>query len=176
MELEALLVAGGIFALRVIGNMMTTLRLVLIVRGQKLLSTVLAAFEALIFALVLGSVVTNLDNVLNLAAYCLGFAVGGYLGLVLEQHLIQRFISVTIISAVLSHDVAVAVREAGFGATEGWGEGAHGRVGSVTAVVGHQEIKQIVKIAQAVDPDAFVTMEELRSISRGYFRFARHGH
>jgi uncharacterized protein YebE (UPF0316 family) len=170
-DLEVLLFAGGIFLLRVIGNMITTLRLVTIVRGQKLTSSVLATFEALIFALAMGSVVTNLSNIMNLAAYSLGYAVGGYLGLVLEQRLIQRFVSVQVISPEYAHDMALAFRNAGFGATENWGQGADwSGYGSVTAVVGHQDVKRLVQVAQKVDPDAFVMIEELRGINRGYVR------
>ena len=72
MDTDVLLTAGGIFLLRVVGNMITTFRLVLIVRGQKLPSTIMAALEALVFALALGSVVSNLGNVWNLTAYCVG--------------------------------------------------------------------------------------------------------
>ncbi len=170
MTSHVLIVAGGIFLLRLIGNMITTVRLVLIVRGQKLISTLLAAFEALIFAVALGSVVSNLDNLWNLAAYCLGYAVGGYLGLTLEQHLIQRFIAVQAISPRYAHEIAEALREAGYGATESWGLGGGGQVGTVTAVVGHRQVNEIVKLVHKIDDQAFVTFEELRGISRGYFR------
>lgn len=175
MSAEVLLAAGGIFMLRLVGNMITTVRLVLIVRGQRLVSTLLSAFEALIFAVALGSVVSNLDNLWNLAAYCLGFAVGGYLGLTLEQHLIQRFVSVQAFSPRYAHEIALAIREAGYGATESWGQGGGGQVGTVTAVVGHQQVSEIIRTVHTVDDQAFITLEELRGISRGYFRrLARH--
>ena len=173
--MDALLVAAGIFLLRVVGNMITTLRVVLMVRGQKISSSVLGALEALVFALALGSVVSNLGDLLNLTAYCLGYALGGYLGLVLEHRLVQRFVAVQIISPTLSHEVARAIRDGGYGATESWGRGAEGQVGSVTAVVGHQQVKEIIRIVERVDSDAFIMLEELRGISHGHFRrLARH--
>ena len=175
MSVEVILAAGGIFLLRLVGNMITTVRLVLIVRGQRLISTLLSAIEALIFAVALGSVVSNLDNLWNLTAYCLGFAVGGYLGLTLEQHLIQRFVSVQAFSPRHAHEIAVAIRSAGYGATESWGQGADSQVGTVTAVVGHQQVNEIIKTVHTVDDQAFITLEELRGIQRGYFRrLARH--
>lgn len=170
MDADVLLAAGGIFLLRVIGNMITTIRLVLIVRGKKLSSSLLSIFETLIFAVSLGSVVSHLGNLWNLAAYCTGFAVGGYLGLELEQRLIQRFISIQVISPRYAHDIARAIRAAGYGATESWGQGAEGQVGSVTTVVGHQEVNAVIKIVRDVDPQAFMMTEELRAISQGYFR------
>jgi uncharacterized protein YebE (UPF0316 family) len=165
-----LISAGAIFVLRVVGNMLTTVRLVLIVRGQKLSSSLISILETLIFAIAFGKVVSNLDDVWNLAGYSVGFAVGGYLGLTLEQRLIQRFVAVHIISPTLAHEIAVAVREAGYGATETWGQGAQGQVGSVIAVVGHQQVRDVVRVVHGVDPKAFVTLEELRGISHGYFQ------
>jgi uncharacterized protein YebE (UPF0316 family) len=174
MDLDTALVASGIFLLRVVGNMITTMRMVFIVRGQKVISTVLATVEALVFALALGSVVTNLGEIPNLGAYCLGYALGGYLGLSLEQRLVQRFVAIRAISPRHAHEVAEAIRKAGYGATETWGRGAEGQVGEVTAVVGHQQVKTVLRVIQETDPKAFVMMEELRSISRGYIRLARH--
>jgi len=174
-DTDVLIGAGAIFVLRVVGNMLTTVRLVLMVRGQKLSSSLLSILETLIFAVAFGKVVSNLNDIWNLAAYSVGFAVGGYLGLSLEQRLIQRFVRVHIISPTQAHAIAVAIREAGYGATETWGQGAQGLVGSVTAVVGHQEVSDLVRIVHQVDPDAFVVVDELRGISHGYFRrLARH--
>jgi uncharacterized protein YebE (UPF0316 family) len=173
MDWNVIIGAGGIFMLRVVGNMLTTLRLVTIVRGQKWMSTFLAIFEALIFALALGSVVQNLGNVWNLSAYCLGYAAGGYLGMWIEPHLVHRYASVHIFSPKAAGEIACAVRDAGYGATESWGRGAQGRVGSVVAVISHRDIDEIMTIVQQIDPEAFVTTEELRAISRGYFRVAR---
>lgn len=170
LDTDVLLTATAIFFLRVLGNMLTTFRLVLIVRGQKISSTILAALEALIFALALGSVVSDLSNVWNLLAYCVGFAIGGYLGLVLEQRFITRYVAVQVISPIYSHEIALAIREVGYGATEGWGQGASGTVGSVTAVVMHRQVDHLLTVVHKVDPDAFVTMEELRGISRGHMR------
>ena len=37
-----------------------------------------------------------------------------------------------------------------------------------------QEVDGILKLVDSQDPDAFVTIEETRSIRRGYMRIARH--
>ncbi|WP_119067142.1 DUF5698 domain-containing protein [Aggregatilinea lenta] len=173
MDVDVLLAATGIFTLRVVGNMITTVRLVNIVRNQKLAALLLGALESLVFALALGSVVSNLDNLWNLSAYCFGYAIGGYLGMLLEQRLVHRFVSVLIISPLYGPQIAAAIRDAGYGATETMGRGARGEVETVTVVVGHREVNKVIGIAHEVDEHAFVMLDELRSISRGYFRMAR---
>lgn len=170
MDFQAIGTAGLIFGLRVLGNMVITLRVVMLMRGNRLFVAGLAAVESLIFALALGTVVSDLHNVVNLTAYCTGFATGGYLGMELERHLIQRFVAVHVVSPRKSHAIAVAIREAGYGATESWGQGAGGQVGIVQAVVGHQHVREVIAIVDRVDGNAFITLEELRGISHGYFR------
>ncbi len=165
--------AGAIFLLRVLGNMITTVRLITLIRGMKIAATVLAVFEALVFALAIGSVVSNLMDVWNMAAYCLGYAVGGYLGMLLEGRIVHHFVSVRIISPQLWHEIANAIRDAGFGATESVGFGGSGEVGWITSVVSGRDVTDVIRIARGVDPSAFVTTDELRGISRGYFRMAR---
>jgi uncharacterized protein YebE (UPF0316 family) len=90
--------------------------------------------------------------------------------LVVEDRLIQKLVAIHIISPHHAHDIAQAIRDAGYGATENWGMGASGQVGSVTTVVVHMQVKEISGIVQTIDPDAFIMMEELRGISRGHFR------
>lgn len=170
MDLDALAVAGSIFILRVLGNMIITLRLVMLMRGQRLITAGLGALESLIFALALGSVVQNLGDILNLTAYCVGFSVGGYLGIELERRLVRRYVAVRVISPRNAHDIAEAVRAKGYGATESWGQGAQGVVGSVTIVIDHKETRDVIRTVGKVDEDAFITIEELRGISHGYFR------
>ena len=69
-----------------------------------------------------------------------------------------------------AHAIALAVREAGYGATESQGQGADGVVGAVTVVVRHRQVSDVARVVSRVDPSAFVTMEELRGIERGLFR------
>ncbi|MCD4686202.1 MAG: DUF5698 domain-containing protein [Anaerolineae bacterium] len=170
MDPQVLGMAGLIFGLRVLGNMVTTLRLVMLVRGQRAIVAAFATVESLIFALALGTVVNDLHNVLNLTAYCTGFAMGGYLGMELERHLVQRFVAIHIISPRKSHAIAVAIRKAGCGATESWGQGADGQVGIVQVVVSHRQVRDVTAIVERIDDNAFITLEELRGISHGYFR------
>jgi hypothetical protein len=47
-------------------------------------------------------------------------------------------------------------------------------VGLVYATVQRRDVGALVDLAEAIDPEAFVTVEEARSIRRGYMRIARH--
>ncbi len=163
-----------IFALRVIGVTLATVRVLIMTRGKKLLAASIGFFEVLVYTLAIGYVVNNLSNVWNLLGYSLGFAVGTLVGMWLEEQMALGYASVRIVSKYRGHALADAIRDAGYGATVEWGEGRNGVVGLVVATVRRKEVDAVCTLADQVDPSAFVTVEETRTIRRGYMRIARH--
>jgi uncharacterized protein YebE (UPF0316 family) len=163
-----------IFVLRIFGVTLSTIRVLIMMRGQKLTSASIGFFEVLVYVLAIGPVVNNLGNVWNLLGYCLGFAVGTLVGMKLEEQLALGYASIRIVSKYKGTAVADAIREAGYGATLELGRGRDGAVGLVTATVRRKEVSSVCELADRVDPAAFVTVEETRTIRRGYMRIARH--
>lgn len=170
---EAILIALAIFALRVLNNAVSTVRLVVLNRDRRWLAFVLGFIESVIFAVTLGPVVTNLADIPNLIAYALGFSVGGYIGQVIEARFISGFMTVNIISTERGHDIAAALREQGFGVTETLGEGSSGVVSVLRSVVSRQQVTALLKLVNALNTSAFVTVEEARAVHRGWIRAAR---
>lgn len=166
--MEVIGTAVAIFALRVIGNMLTTLRLVMNARSKLKTAFVISVLESLIFALALGVVVANLDSIPNLVAYSVGFATGGYLAMRLEEQLLPYFIEVTAISVNDGHRIAEAIREAGMGATEHQAHGARGEVYVVQSVIERRQLKKCLTTIYGVDPNAFVSTTTLRGTEHGY--------
>jgi uncharacterized protein YebE (UPF0316 family) len=163
-----------IFVLRVLGVATSTIRVLMMTRGMKLISAVLGFFEVLIYVVAIGKVVQDLNNIPNLLSYCIGFSVGTLLGMRLEQYLAIGFATVRVISASTSHEVAEALRQAGHGATEDTARGKDGFVGTVTTVLRRKEVEAVLVIIHQVAPEAFVTIEETRKVEHGYLRATRH--
>ena len=67
-------------------------------RGRKFIVWVLGFFQALIFVLVLGSVLKDLDNLLNIFAYAAGFATGNVIGMYIEERLAIGHVHLSIVS------------------------------------------------------------------------------
>jgi uncharacterized protein YebE (UPF0316 family) len=174
MELQSVLLGALlIFFVRVLSITLATIRLLIMGRTSKALVAGIAFFEALTFALTFGVVASDLTNMWYLAAYCGGFAAGTWVGTIVDERLGQGFASVNIISMAKSLPIVEAIREAGFGATRTSGEGGTGTVGLVFVVARRRDIRQIADIATSIDPKAFVTIEEARSVSRGYMGYGR---
>ena len=65
-------------------------------------------------------------------------------------------------------ELADALREKGFGVTEFSGQGREGPVEVVYTVARRAQVREIFRVVDVWDPDAFVTVEEPRAIHRGW--------
>lgn len=170
---DALLLAALIFFLRILNTGIGTVRLVVVTRQQRLLAAFLAFFEALLFAITISSVATDLNNIMNLLAYCLGFSVGNYVGMIIERRFIKSFMTVNVIASERGHEIALALREEGFGVTETIGEGKNGAVTMLRSVVINREVPKMIDLIRSTHADAFIAVEEARAVHRGWVRAAR---
>ncbi len=165
-----------IFVLRVANNAVGTVRVIVMTEGRRSLGFALASLESLLFAYTAGIVITDLNNVPNLAAYVFGFAVGGYVGMFIEQKYLNIYNIVDIIAdETTAHEIAEALRADDHGVTEIHGEGARGHVTQLRVVAHHRDVKAVLMIAREIKPNCFITVEESRFIRGGWVR-SQHQH
>jgi uncharacterized protein YebE (UPF0316 family) len=169
-EVSGALLLGAlmIFLLRVFGVTLSTLRVLVMMRGSKAGSAALGFFEVLVYVLAIGEVVNNLSNIWNILGYCLGFSAGTLVGMWMDERYVTGFASVRIISRYKAQGIVEAVRKAGYGATLEWAAGRDGSVGLILATVNRREVDQVCDIADRIDSQAFITVEEARAVRRGY--------
>lgn len=165
-----------IFILRVTNNAVGTVRVIVMHEGRRSLGFALASLESLLFAYTAGMVITDLENIPNLVAYVLGFAVGGYVGMFIEQKYLNIFNIVDIIAdETTAHIIAEALRGNDHGVTEIHGEGARGHVSQLRVVAHHRDVNEVLQIAREIKPGCFITVEESRFIRGGWVR-SQHQH
>ena len=90
--------AAMIFVLAAFSVVVITFRILLVVRGYKMISTALVMLHALLFVFVLSSVFRELDNFWNVVAYAAGVGSGNVLGILLEEKLAIGYAELRIIS------------------------------------------------------------------------------
>jgi uncharacterized protein YebE (UPF0316 family) len=164
----ALTFATLLFAMRVLNYAISTVRLVFIGRGLKLLASVLAFVEAFIFAVVMGQIVNDLENITNLLSYCLGASVGSYVGMWMEARFIVSYSTVTVITHEKGKEIAEALRNANYGATLSKGEGRDGEVDIIRSSTVNRDIPHLVRIVHELHPTAFVDVEAVKTVQRGW--------
>lgn len=160
-----------IFILRVLNNAIGTVRVIVMNSNNRALGFALASLESLLFAYTAGMVIVDLDNIPNLTAYVLGFAVGGYVGMYIEHRFLNVFNVVEIIAdEPIAHQIAQALRAESHGVTEMHGEGAHGHILQLRVVAHHRDVAAVIAIAREIKPNCFITVEESRFIRGGWVR------
>jgi len=167
---QAWLGAGLIFLLRVSDMTLDTLRVLVVMRGRKSIAWILGFFQAGIFVLAISSVLENLDNPLNIAGYAAGFATGNVVGMLIEERLAIGHILLSIVSPRRGSAIAENLREEGYAVTEIPARGKDGMVSLLYVNVLRRNTERVKKLANEIDPDAFITAEDVRPIRRGFWR------
>ena len=157
-----------IFALRIVDVSLATTRMLLAVRGQRVLVPIIGFFEVGIWLFAAGSAIQFLDSPLHVIGYAGGFAAGNVVGLWAEEKMALGLATVRIISEHGGVEMADALRDQGFGVTEFSGQGRHGTVEVVYTVARRSDVKRIIRLVDHWAPDSFVTVEEPRAIHRGW--------
>jgi uncharacterized protein YebE (UPF0316 family) len=171
--MHPLLVALLIFCLRLVDVSMGTVRILMAVRGRRLLAAVIGFFEVSIFLVAISQVVNNIENWWNVLGYAGGFAVGTVIGMTIENKLALGIAEVDIVSMGKGTEIAEALRAEGYGATEFLGAGKTNLVDMVRAVVRRREIGAVMDAAIAVDDSAFITVVETQRAHRGRWRLRK---
>ena len=166
----AWLVAFGIFAARLVNIAIDTVRFMFTLRGKSGMAWILGFIESVLFVVVIGSVLTNLGNPLNVIGYAAGFATGNVVGMAIEKRLAIGFTHFTIISRDHSTEIADKLRNAGYGVTEIPARGRESNFMLVDCHVRRKQADQVEDLALEVDPQAFITAEEVTPRRSGIWR------
>ena len=167
---KVLLIALGIFFLRVGDMSLDTIRVLFVVRGKKKLAWILGFFQALIFVVAISSVLANVKNPLTIIGYAGGFATGNVVGMLIEERLAIGHIHLSIISPARGSAIAELLRDNGYAVTEMSGRGLSGVVTVLSVDVIRRKIDEVETLVLEADPQAFITADDVRPIRRGFWR------
>jgi uncharacterized protein YebE (UPF0316 family) len=167
---QAWLSALLIFALRVSDMTLDTLRVLFVMRGKKRIAWILGFFQSAIFVLAIGRVLTQLDNPLNIIGYAAGFATGNVVGMYIEERIAIGHILINIISPRLGTAIADHLRQNGYAVTEVSARGKDGMVSMINCSVLRKQVDVVRELVNEIDPEAFITAEDVRPIRRGFWR------
>jgi uncharacterized protein YebE (UPF0316 family) len=168
---QDLIVAGlFVFLMRLTDMSLDTTRLLMVVRGRKLLAGLIGAAQAAVFILAVSVVLSGPLNFWKVVGYSGGFACGVMLGMTVEERMAIGYMMLRVYAPNSGKAIAGALRAAGYAVTEFSAEGRAGKIMVVNAVVQRRQVQAVHEIVEGVDPNAFVTTDEVRPLQRGYFR------
>jgi uncharacterized protein YebE (UPF0316 family) len=152
---------------------LSTMRVIFIARGRKLLAPFLGFFEIVIWLFAIGQIMQNLSDVSCYVAFAAGFTLGNFLGVLLENKLA---IGNSIIHITTRKDPRPLVEDLKleeYGVTVIDARGTTGPVQIVYTVVKRKELSKVVAIIKRFDAKAFYSVNDLQSAAEGVFPRSR---
>jgi uncharacterized protein YebE (UPF0316 family) len=159
-----------IFLARILDQSIGTLRLIFISKGLKYIAPVIGFFEVIIWLLAIGQIMQHLDNWLCYVAYGAGFAMGNFIGIRLEERISLGTVIIRVILSKESPELVESLKNQNFGLTLVDGEGAKGKVKLIFSIIRRKEIQGFVNTVHEYNPNAFYTIEDVKSSSEGVFK------
>ena len=149
---------------RVTDVSLDTVRTASIVQGRRVFSAALGFFEALIYIAVVAQVLRDFDHPVYAIAYGAGYALGTYLGIVVEQHLAfgtQLAWFVTSKGGAMSE----ALDGAGYPVARVEGRARRDDVSIFYVEVPRRRTRQLMLMARSADGACFCAVNDLRLAS-----------
>ena len=158
-----------IFLSRMTDVTLGTLRHIFLAKGIKKLVPILGFFEVLIWLIVIGQIMKNLNNFMCYIAWASGFAMGTFVGMLIEEKLALGMQVIRIITNQECEQLIAALKTANVGITVIDGQGAKGPVKIIFTVIKRKDLDHVAGLIKGHNPNAFYSVEDIREASQGVF-------
>ena len=146
-----------------------TMRIIFVAKGHKMLAPLLGFFEVIIWLLAIGQIMQNLSNWACYLAYGTGFALGNFVGMLIEEKVAAGLVAIRVITQKEALPLTEALRTQGYGVTALEGHGGEGDVNVLYVVIRRKHLPRVVEMINRFNPKAFYSVEEVRAVSGGVY-------
>ncbi len=159
-----------IFFARIIDVSLGTIRMILVIRGNKIPAAVIGFFEILVYTLALGIVVKSLDNPVKLIVFCIGFALGVLIGSTIEEKIALGYRGILVIIDREHLHIVHELREEGYPVTSWEATGKAGPKLVLNIMVRRNMAGTVTDRIYEKDPNAFIMFLEPKYFRGGYIK------
>ena len=157
-----------IFLARVCDVTLSTIRIIFVMNGKRRIAPILGFFEAFIWLLAVGQIITQVDNIFAYLAYAGGFATGTYVGMYVEERLAVGMAVLRLITKEINEGMLNFLHENKFSYSLVDGMGRKGKVNVVFFVVKRENLPRLIQGINEHHPKAFYTIENIRQVNEGH--------
>ncbi|MEX1378333.1 MAG: DUF5698 domain-containing protein [Eubacteriales bacterium] len=145
-------------------------RIVLITRGERLLGAILGFFEVLIWVMLVSTVLRDIINdPVKVVIYALGFAIGNYVGSMVEQKLgIGNVRIEAIVKEVHGQDLVKKIRAHGYAVTVIEGEGMNHSRNVLVMNIPRKNYMEVVNMIKNMQYNVVITVTDIKPVFGGY--------
>jgi uncharacterized protein YebE (UPF0316 family) len=167
-RIPPLLIPLIIFLMRSTDLSLSTLRMLMVTRGRRGASWLLAFAQSLFYLVGITGVISNLSNPINLLAFAAGFASGNVIGILIENRLAPGHSHLRIFSIGYGAAILDQLHQAEIGATDMAAGGRDGTVDQIYCFVPRRKARATVRMILQIDPSAFISAVPVRRIDGGW--------
>ena len=164
-----------IFCARLIDVSLGTVRIIFISRGLKYIAPLIAFVEINIWLLAIGQIIVNINNIVCAVAYAAGFAMGNFIGILIEEKISIGLVIVRIITKHDAEKLIDCLIAANYGVTTVDADGVNGKVKLIFAIIRRGDLHTIIDSINRIHPHAFYSVEDVRSASDAIIPATKHG-
>lgn len=157
-----------IFFARVCDVTLSTIRIIFVMNGKRNIAPILGFFEAFIWLLAVGQIISQVDNIFAYLAYAGGFATGTLFGMYMEERLAVGMAVLRLITKEINEGMLNFLHENHFSYSLVDGMGKSGKVNVVFFVVKRENLERLIEGINEHHPNAFYTIENIRQVNEGH--------
>ncbi|MGB3367115.1 MAG: DUF5698 domain-containing protein [Acidaminobacteraceae bacterium] len=159
-----------IFFAKIIEVSFMTVRIVFITKGERKLGAIIGFFEVILWIVIVSNVINNISSdPLKAISYALGFAVGNYVGSMVEEKI---GIGLSEVKVILREDhgdeMASHIRSLGHAVTVLSGEGKNMKRNMLIMFIPRKKVKKLVASIVEKQENAVITVSEIKPVYGGY--------
>jgi len=149
-----------------------TVRLIMMVKGNRFLAVVVGFFEAAIALSIAVTVVANAVkagiNIYMILFYAVGFSMGLLLGMIISGKISKNLFSINIVTKLPGSKIEDSLRDHGFGVTCYNGSGKEGEIKILNVICKKSDLIKLNQIVKKKDSKAMIASHTLEGLSGGF--------
>lgn len=161
-----------IFFARIGDVSLSTIRIIFVMSGNRLIAPVLGFFEALIWLLAIGQIFSNIDNGWSYIAYASGFAMGTFVGMTIEEKLAYGKVMIRLITPKPLDELIGFLEEHNYRYSIVDAMGRTGKVNIVFLVIKREKLSFLTEEINRFYPKAFFTIEGVKRVNEETIHFS----
>jgi uncharacterized protein YebE (UPF0316 family) len=150
-----------IFFARIFDVSINTVRIIYVLGGRKLTSTLLGFFESFVWLMAIRQIFEHLDNWICYVAYPAGFAAGIFVGMIIEEKIAYGKVIVRIITRKDIQALLQYLNKQYYRYTYVKAEGPDGHENLVFTVLEREKLEELLITMKEILPTAFYTVEKV---------------
>ncbi len=150
-----------IFLARITDVSINTIRIIYVLGGRRVTATLLGFFESFIWLMAIRQIFEHLDNWICYVAYPAGFALGIFVGMIIEERIAYGKVIVRIITRREVNELISYLNSKENRYTQVDAQGPDGHENLVFTVIEREHLDDLLHHLKVILPSAFYTVEKV---------------